>query len=441
VKEAYITDRPDRGLSAICIAAVCDNLDVVAFLKEHGALELLQETDYMNVLRSLAMVHLRPLETVFPRLKLLQPSSEWSDSWYLDVPLDRVYRRSHRELLRRAEQVSQGVKISALSRYEAMFLGLPTARNNNIGEELLDEVCRLGSSSGYLLFIVIQQISSLLDKPQHFQVYLKLVSTIIRTGANMHCVLGSLDSFWSKLAADRFLSSISYMYPVTSTERLRDLAPRFTPFMLLLIDEYVRDRHNDDALRCWAKLLFDAGVDLQAYGLREMMELTSYLQLAGDHKLFCGFDYGRSPSEWRLWSKDPVKAYPDSDYVGEFWKSVVRSPDLIAGMLQRIKAIKATDEAHLAQEDQKIDIPGSWQEPRYERPRHDQLWLDDLEDWLLAANDVAFEQIVNMLDTGDPLELYRRWELEHLRLEPLPADLQDFWWPDRSHLWPRMETT
>lgn len=119
-----------------------------------------------------------------------------------------------------------------------------------------------------------------------------------------------------------------------------------TPMLLMFMFAYIYcfgqlPRINpQQVLNSWISTLYDSGVDLIAYGLRERstwspleIDRTNMISDLRDpcyyyfgQQRFIGFDYGQSPKDWILWENEPT-----DEFAGEFWSMLEIKEEIMPG--------------------------------------------------------------------------------------------------------------
>jgi len=87
LREAFINDRDVYGHTAISLSIRHGQHNVLTFLKEHDAIEQLQERSMGVALGSFDGHLLHSLDHLHQSLQLLTPRDECNPTWFLDVSL------------------------------------------------------------------------------------------------------------------------------------------------------------------------------------------------------------------------------------------------------------------------------------------------------------------------------------------------------------------
>lgn len=163
-----------------------------------------------------------------------------------------------------------------------------------------------------------------------------IIHDLLAADANLHAVSSQRDSGF------RFIEC------ATTDDQI-------TPLMLMFAAmfhngaRFYRFRQDlDNALCVWISTLYDYGVDLNGYGLRESSiwvnlgeptdaetKYTGYTTRGtrdydsdyyfGQRRLL-GFNYGPFPEDWRVWINEPT-----DEFVGDFWLMVDRRVEVMPG--------------------------------------------------------------------------------------------------------------
>lgn len=162
------------------------------------------------------------------------------------------------------------------------------------------------------------------------------------------CILG-----WRSIIRE-LLAAGADLYATCSQHYIgfRQTSFKLTPLMWMLARcvwgwtrWYVSREDLGKAMCVWISTLYDCGVDLKEYGLRESLSwvvLETFINPNTDYntegtrkydsnyyfgqKRLLGFSYGPFPEDWRIWENEPT-----DEFAGEFWLMFDRRVEVMPG--------------------------------------------------------------------------------------------------------------